>query len=1501
MKLIKTALIYLTRVLAQIRWLCYFIFKGLESLPIEAGQRSRLYSYVFLERDLDLLSTDLQFRDWSRLKAPKASRRLRAKRLRQAGIKQRRSFCQVIIDVGIAVLRGFNRIGLGGFADLILKVTASFGMSPIQVRSLYERVFDSDEGSRLESVSRTIIIGDIFVGKSRVRTNANLHKALSSYSTLNIFLEPGGELPNWLAEPAFTATDIVIYAFGDVSAEIRDFGLELRARQASLRDQFNDISDKGEALFQRSTTFSDQIIAALSEKLPFPAKADGQVSEGLKDAMQNGLDSLVSTKMSLLQCFARAIAAVEPGEGVLFCANSPQYILAGWPTLEALHPVENFAVTYSAPNLSIVEDFMVSLYDKARGRDVMNSTSAIPDIRPRWVDFLETARSGVVQFSKSITHRLEEGPTALLIHAESAKPYQQTLQVMAETFQGEAAAPFKNVVFLHAALTPEERVLPRFLRSWAKGRRGVVSTAFAIDLGELGILTRTYLRKSRDLGSFASGLLQESNEYVFDDANYVDFLAIPFEQFLRRRMPLIVMAHFLGERLNGGVDPIISFASTSRHWMSRAICSGFLEAGEQTENLNPLVDIQTMNILDHPKYKRPMASHLTVIDRSAKDIHVKGLGFPETAIELVGAPPNDLLSQRVEKVDQQAFRSQLGIADGKSVVTLISQLQPIERMLQIAQPLADLMKESDITVIIRLHPREDDGRAESYRALFSELGLEDRLILSLTETPEQILSISNVCVTIYSNMAREAALLGIPVMSIAYPDWTPPFSLSEQGLAQAAHSPSELVENIKTQLSLKARHVPQNAYLQANPHLADLAAGARILNYAIGLAGGPKALELPGRTKAPSIDLPVLKDATELHLVCGADVKLRSVPGIFPINKPLFISASDNSDFRGLIPAQASVSTGAYSAGEEAHTRAFVKSANKFTEEICSAIINWSKACGGVSDDIARLRYSVWLQMRPLAIRSFRSIMTTERGIARAGDVPLILHSNDSLVLRSLVEKALLVRKNGEPTYALRVNDDLSYDFIRAEDLLLEIPPLNVKSRLPKLTDKHAAHALSNLENWWAGQKKKPIETFSGKRLLVTTDWKLKTVPPTLLPVLKAQRALGTRVVLANIDDRIRNDIGTSIDAYFGTSGAIEVTSPSRISKLAATPAGRVLKRCAVHAQHELLSDSTMVDIDPELALLASRMADVFVRTRLVETLLWDRYCSAFCRQGQVASVACPGRQWHAQTAHDAAESAARMSMTIQNSYMTGGYTYTQPTGRYLTAIDAWSRDLLVSSFGLPEEQVHVTSSPRFDYLAELKTMNPIKARAEAGFVKKDIVILYALQEGFEADAKVIIKALAPLTKIGDRSVKIIAKLHPRTPTENIAMYRSIAEKAHKSHLVEVVSDTRISTYLAACDVAITLFSNVGTEAAVLRKNLIIANVSGDPIPLPMDEFDIGHVVTRADDLVPSIVRFFEDEDFQAAHAARLDRFEANNPHMVEGTSTATLNAVLEASFDVGT
>lgn len=395
--------------------------------------------------------------------------------------------------------------------------------------------------------------------------------------------------------------------------------------------------------------------------------------------------------------------------------------------------------------------------------------------------------------------------------------------------------------------------------------------------------------------------------------------------------------------------------------------------------------------------------------------------------------------------------------------------------------------------------------------------------------------------------------------------------------------------------------------------------------------------------------------------------------------------------------------------------------------------------------------------------------------------------------------------------------------------------------------------------------------------LVLVCRWGLKTIPPTLVPLISALSETAKVLLLnrtaagvtaADIDFSLPDGSRFQDSAYCIEASDMRVGMTIRD--------GDLIESICKSIASQISTVDTRFLRTADLAPSIKRSLPMFIR----ETLpgLYSQIQSFenfFSRRERSVVVACPGRTSEASIVEQAARSRNIGSIDVMNAYMSRGYTYTKPDADYSTSIDSWSTALLSNHFGYPEERILQIGAPRFDQV-------PIRNNSQGS---GSIVI--ATQPSERAHMSRVISELAVLRT--EEPLTFIVKLHPRESSDDEDAYRAAIGTNPGGNHFEFTRHRDIHEVLLDAQLLITLFSNVGIEAAIMDLPVIVAKLDYGPMPLPLDEFGIGVTAHTPDELREMVTSLLFSEDYRS-HVERYRRkYLDENPAMDERSSAASL------------
>ena len=1503
MKFIKFLLVSIAQKLARIDFVARWFYRFLHSLDLNEHTVLRLESYIFSNRQL---RQERKRRNQTNRRGEKILRRTAKRgrlRLRSTIVTEEKG--KSVVSIGVIVLRFCERHGLRFIPSVAFAILDRTKISPSRVDAFHQRVYGT---VRIRVVDSTQVdfrrVRDLMRGEPDLDSDM-LSRALGSQKVFHIFVEPGATLPTYLNGSAFEHARLVVYAFDDISQQIEALGLTQRVELAQLRDRFNDISPEGIDLFQKAIDYSEQVVAdAVTDLVPHIS----EYSERAREVVRTCFDGRASLRMTLLSCFENGMKGVPSGEAIVFLASTDMYINRGWNTFRTVMDPDRSFVLFAGVKRRGQEEFYKKLgrrlsapWDIRPVNAEKVETAPLDDIKGHFKEAFDEISEISARYAANIATAFKGQPCTLFAYGERAPAYADTLRTFGTALVREnEAARCATPIFLFCAGTEGPQDVIKDVLASAEA-----SDAVSLNFAPFGqAIQERKLNRVGDKALTALVYAKIHNKFELHGQDVADLLLPGIVRVITTQLLWVHASYSFALALSDRLPISGTFASPSRNWLVRAFCAGLLDGSQAAR---PLIDVQSMNTLAHPKYRAPMSSSFSVIDTTARDIYVNYFGIPSDKITLIGAPQNDLVLDAAEDVDTDRIRDELRIDHESKVILFVSQLQPFERMARIATPLAQLTKDhEDYHLIVRLHPRETPERMAAYKELIQQSVPPERITYSKTEDPISLLAVSDVCVTIYSNMAREAVMLDVPVVIANYLDWEPPIRLDEEGLAQPSFSERELQKNVRGAITARreGRRITKNKYLEENRHIVEGRAANRLLEQFYEERDQISAqVEDYNEYSLTSIEIPKpIRLAKQVSVVLTADMALVDLPPIFHTTADVTIFSSRPDVERGVLPKNCSVDQGKYTIESADFFEESVRNANHLARVCVDSLIDALGAAPDLQDLIRKLKDPFWMRARPRLIREQTSMANIERGIAQSVDHTLIISSSDLPMIGYLVDLAqreqptrevyiLLVEKDltwqlltpteFEPILAAYLAEQARKDKIRNNEAELE----RQQREKRKVFDELNRFAIE-LERVRFGVSKKP-------RILATTDWRLKTVPGTLGPVVQRILDNNDSISIANVRDADVNVILGELNSSRSSSKKYSVFSPGDFGTKIPFLVDQTLRSFVRLCQRELSAKDDFKATSPTTQKMMLSNIDVTVRTYFRSVCAWYQYCHEFFDRPNTVSLGCPGRQWHAEVAHIAAEESDNLSITLQNAYMTAGYTYTKPTGRYITAIDNWSRDLFVDHYGVDSDRVHVISTPRFDYLSGLVGANSAVARADLNLSSDQPIILFAAQVGLDDEMEEIVSTLAQIGEIKGVTPEIIVKLHPRSSAEEVRRYKAAAIASRPDHHLTFVQTGNIADFLTASDVVITVYSNVGTEAAIMGKPLIIAKFGELPLPVPMDEFGFSYVARNPDDLIEATKKFLEDAEFAHEQALVQQAYRDANPAMVDGNSLDIIVGVI--------
>jgi len=290
-----------------------------------------------------------------------------------------------------------------------------------------------------------------------------------------------------------------------------------------------------------------------------------------------------------------------------------------------------------------------------------------------------------------------------------------------------------------------------------------------------------------------------------------------------------------------------------------------------------------------------------------------------------------------------------------------------------------------------------------------------------------------------------------------------------------------------------------------------------------------------------------------------------------------------------------------------------------------------------------------------------------------------------------------------------------------------------------------------------------------------------------------------------------------------------------------------------------------------------------------------------FARFPRQILVTCTDSYWLTDVVRLAAERAGVPGVSIQNAYMARSPRYDPPQGNIITVIDTWSRDLMCGHFGCDPKAIWLVGTPRFDHIAKTCADGRIANKPSLNDLLpldqgRKIVCFAAQDENLTVKTERVMQRLAEV-RSENGPITVIIKLHPAATVEFEDALKASLARLSTPNSVVVVKQYDMQKLLRACDILVTVSSNVGVEAAILDKDIVIANLERRELSPPLDEFEIGVVACTDREFVSAVETILDDPRARADLAIQRQRYRQENAQLIAGTSAERIAAAIVTHF----
>jgi len=278
----------------------------------------------------------------------------------------------------------------------------------------------------------------------------------------------------------------------------------------------------------------------------------------------------------------------------------------------------------------------------------------------------------------------------------------------------------------------------------------------------------------------------ESVPLVYRGANASKPFSHLTAKILARHIPILLFNSLFAEKLLNLRQPQSLVAVSTREPHNRI----FAQIARQ--NGIPVTMVQSVDILRHPRYKKPIADQIAAIDETASDTFVNYLGVPKNRIEITGSPRSAL------NFHPEIIQQTQALIDGRGLelnppkrVLFATRTEDFDKNLRILRCIAQQAANvPGLQIIVKTHPREEDLRLNAYAQILREYKIGGHQNVFNQGVAETLIILSDVVISFPSNVVRAALEQHKPTL-VYVPDGEGDTTLGEIGLDHLVYADSE--------------------------------------------------------------------------------------------------------------------------------------------------------------------------------------------------------------------------------------------------------------------------------------------------------------------------------------------------------------------------------------------------------------------------------------------------------------------------------------------------------------------------------------------------------------------------------------------------------------------------------------------------------------------------------------------------------------------------------------
>ena len=233
------------------------------------------------------------------------------------------------------------------------------------------------------------------------------------------------------------------------------------------------------------------------------------------------------------------------------------------------------------------------------------------------------------------------------------------------------------------------------------------------------------------------------------------------------------------------------------------------------------------------------------------------------------------------------------------------------------------------------------------------------------------------------------------------------------------------------------------------------------------------------------------------------------------------------------------------------------------------------------------------------------------------------------------------------------------------------------------------------------------------------------------------------------------------------------------------------------------------------------------------------------------------------------------------------------PVSDYVITSDTFLAETFVRDFGVAPQRIllagtHMVDTRRRDFAA-------LGRREVRDHPDETYRLLFATQPLGDVSLKAVRAAIAACEGL---DCTLVVKLHPTELVRGVCFqYDQLISEMGAADRVLIDAESDLTVALADADLVLTLFSNVGLEAAAIGKHVLSIQLGPQPFPVDLSEIGVA-LAARTEQELRALITDFQMGGPASIRCAKCrEAFFARNPQLLSGSVEARIANFLLADM----